>query len=348
MRDYLNLSGLPLWTVFLLFGASALVILITGAKLTRVADRLADLTGIGEALFGAVLLGATTSLPGIVTSVYTASAGFAQLSVSNAVGGIAAQTAFLAVADITYRRANLEHAAASIENLVQAALLMTLLALPLLAIAGPEVSVWAIHPASPMLLASYVFGITLVKKSRSAPLWKPHTTRETRLDEPQEARIGGQGLWRLWLLFVLFAVMVAAAGWMVAQTGIAISERTGLSESVVGMLFTAIATSLPELVTAVAAVRQGALTLAVGDIIGGNSFDVLFIALSDVAYRQGSIYHAIADEQSFTIALALLLSGILLLGLLRREKSGIANIGFESFFVLLFYAGSVVLMFFWS
>jgi cation:H+ antiporter len=102
MRDHLNLSGLPLWTVFVVFSGSALVILITGAKLTRVADRLADLTGIGEAMFGAVLLGATTSLPGIVTSVYTASAGFAQLSVSNAVGGIAAQTAFLAVADITF------------------------------------------------------------------------------------------------------------------------------------------------------------------------------------------------------------------------------------------------------
>ena len=88
----------------------------------------------------------------------------------------------------------------------------------------------------------------------------------------------------------------------------------------IGGLFTAVATSLPELVTSVAAVRQGALTLAVGGVIGGNAFDVLFVAFSDVAYRGGSIYHAITSQQIFVIALTLLLTGILLLGLLRRKK----------------------------
>lgn len=126
--------------------------------------------------------------------------------------------------------------------------------------------------------------------------------------------------------------------------GIAILARTGLSETVVGAFFTAIATSLPELVTAVAAVRQGALTLAVGDIIGGNTFDVLFIAFSDVAYRGGSIYHAISLNEVYMASLTIVLAGILLLGLLRREKSGIANIGFESFLVLVLYAMSVVVL----
>ncbi|NIQ53654.1 MAG: sodium:calcium antiporter, partial [Gemmatimonadetes bacterium] len=39
-----------------------------------------------------------------------------------------------------------------------------------------------------------------------------------------------------------------------------------------------------------AAVRQGALTLAVSDIVGGNFFDVLFVAAADLAFLQGSIY----------------------------------------------------------
>jgi cation:H+ antiporter len=41
-----------------------------------------------------------------------------------------------------------------------------------------------------------------------------------------------------------------------------------------------------------------------------------------------------------------LLTGILLLGLLRREKTGIANIGFESFLVLVIYIGAVALLFY--
>ncbi|MGB3554400.1 MAG: hypothetical protein WBA25_07155 [Jannaschia sp.] len=60
-------------------------------------------------------------------------AGDASLAFSNGLGGIAAQTAFIAVADIWHRRANLEHAAAELANLFQAAILMILLSLPVLA-----------------------------------------------------------------------------------------------------------------------------------------------------------------------------------------------------------------------
>ena len=133
---------------------------------------------------------------------------------------------------------------------------------------------------------------------------------------------------------------MGAAGWVVARTGSNIAEQTGLTDALVGAFLTAVVTSLPELVTSVTAVRRGALTLAVGGIIGGNAFDTIFLALSDVAYREGSIYHAISERQVFLISLTILLTGLLLLGLLRREKHGIANIGFESFLILVFYFGS--------
>ena len=126
---FLDFSNWSLWAIAGLFLLAVLVISIAGIRLTGVADRLADVSGLGEAIFGAVLLGGMTSLPGIVTSVWTGYQGYAELSVSNAIGGIAAQTMFLAIADMAYSRANLEHAAASVENLVQAALLMTLLAI---------------------------------------------------------------------------------------------------------------------------------------------------------------------------------------------------------------------------
>lgn len=110
-----------------LFAASAVVILLAGTRLTAVADILAERTGLGEAVVGAVLLGAATSLSGIVTSVTAAADGRAELAVSNAVGGIAAQTVFLAVADDVYRRAeealrkekkDLEDRANELENIL--------------------------------------------------------------------------------------------------------------------------------------------------------------------------------------------------------------------------------------
>ncbi|MDN5698212.1 MAG: hypothetical protein L0G70_09615 [Rubrobacter sp.] len=63
-------------------------------------------------------------------------------------------------------------------------------------------------------------------------------------------------------------------------------------------------------------------------------------------YREGSLYHAVAQQQVFLISLTMLLTGILLLGLLRRERKGFANIGFESLLVLLLYVGSFAFLIF--
>ncbi len=113
------LQAWPLAGLIALFIGATIVIFLAGWRLARFADRLADVTGMGEALAGALLLGASTSLPGILTSAVTAYRGYAELAFSNALGGIAAQTCFLAVADITYRHVNLEHAAASLANIMQ-------------------------------------------------------------------------------------------------------------------------------------------------------------------------------------------------------------------------------------
>lgn len=332
--------------VILVFALAALVIGVAGTRLSRLADRLADMTGLGEAIFGALLLGGTTSLPGIVASVTAAAGGYAELAVSNAIGGIAAQTMFLALADLVYRKANLEHAAASVENMLQGALLVVLLSLPMLASSGPEFTILAVHPVTLLIGVGYLFGLRIIGQARRTPYWRVSQTLETREDKPRESVQHGADLYRIWLAFACYGLVVAVAGYLVARTGIVIAERTGLSQTIVGGVLTAIVTSLPELVTSIAAVRQGALTLAVGGIIGGNTFDVLFLAFSDIAYREGSIYHAITGSQVFMISLTILLTGILVMGLLRREKHGIGNIGFESFLVLLFYFSAFALLFF--
>lgn len=333
-------TNMPLAAVITMFIVGSLVILVAGVRLVRIADELADITGMGEAVFGAVLLGASTSLPGIITSVTTAAAGFPQLAMSNAIGGIAAQTVFIVVADLAYRRANLEHAAASLENVVNGIVLCSLLAVVLLAASGPTWTLFGVHPASLMILAGYGFGLRIAQKMHKNPSWHPEQTHKTDEDEPDEPDDDNTS--RRWLLFTTFALSIGAAGYLVAVSSVAIVESTGLTESLVGALFTAVATSLPELATAVAAVRQGAPTLAVGGIIGGNAFDVIFVFFSDVAYRDGSIYHAIGGEERFLVSLAIVMTSVLLLGMVRREESGPANIGFEGILVLALYLGGMI------
>lgn len=320
------------------------MILLVGPWLSKLADRVADRTGLGEALVGSVLLGASTSLPGITTSVTAAWSGEPALAMSNAIGGIAAQTTFLAIADFFNRQANLEHAAASLPNILLGGLLIALLSLVLLAIDGPAFAAGGIHPVTPLLLIAYLGGLHLARRARTAPQWHPRQTRQTRADVPEPPKQGESGTTGLAMRFLIAAVLTAGAGWIIARTGIGLADQTGLSRSVVGGLFTALATSMPELVTAIAAVRAGALTLAVGNILGGNAFDVLFAAAADLAYRPGSIYHAVGASERFMVALAILLTATLVIGLIHREKRGVANIGFESLLTLLLYLAGFLIV----
>ncbi|MBB3184142.1 cation:H+ antiporter [Halomonas fontilapidosi] len=338
------LDDMSLGMALLLFGGCALVIGVVGTRLAGIVDDLADRTGLGEAIAGAVLLGMATSLSGIMVSVAAALADRPTLAMSNALGGIAVQTLFLTIADITHRRANLEHAAASLGNLMQAGLLLCLLSLVLIGRFAPDWTLWQVHPVTPLLVIGYLFGLRLVDRSRDNPMWRPAQTRETQEDVPAEQAMLLSAT-RLWLSFVVLAAMLGISGWLLERCAAVIATQTGLGQSVVGALMTAVVTSLPELVTSVAAVRRGALTLAVAGIIGGNAFDTLFVAASDIAYRGGSVYHAIPDTVALWVALSLLMTGILIVGMIHRERQGPAHIGFESVGIIACYlAGALALL----
>ncbi|MBF1801252.1 sodium:calcium antiporter [Alloalcanivorax profundimaris] len=325
------------------FAVCVAIVATAGVKITAVVDELADRTRVGEALAGAVLLGATTSLSGSVLSVTAALKGNADLALSNALGGIAVQTAFLAVADLFYRRANLEHAAASAANLMQGALLVTLMAVILVGAFSPPVTVFGIHPATPLLFGAYIYGLRLIQSTRDQPMWQPARTRETREDVPEEENLR-RSLRTLLIAFLGLGALLGVTGWALENAAAAIASQTGLAQTTMGLLLTATVTSLPELVTSVAAVRRGALTLAVGGIIGGNAFDTLFTAASDIAYQDGSIYAEMGDDLLVWVSLSILMTGALLMGLIRREEQGPGGIGFESVAVLLLYGLGILLV----
>ncbi|WP_375263717.1 sodium:calcium antiporter [Palleronia sp.] len=336
-----DFSTLALVAAFVVAGG---VILMAGLRMTGLADTLADRTGLGEALIGGVLLGAATSLSGIIVSVTAALDGYASLAFSNSVGGIAAQTVFLGVADMFYRKANLEHAAADLGNLFQGVVLMVLLMLPLVAMTTPEVAIWAIHPVSFAIPVVYAVGLIAGRAVHDAPMWEPVDTGDTKADQPEEedAESKAKSTQRLFLTFAALMILMGAAGYVVAKTASELADRMEISGTLMGALATAVVTSLPELVTTVAAVRRGALQLAVGGIIGGNTFDTLFLMASDISYRDGSLYHAVSSQDYFWIVSALLMTGILMGGLILRQRQGPGRIGIESALLLLVYGGAVV------
>lgn len=334
--------SLPVSIVVFVIGAA--VIGASGVRLVRLIDGLADRTGLGEAFVGMALLGAITSLSGLVLSITATLDELPELAVSNTVGGIAVQTTFLVFADLAYRRSNLEHAAASLPNLVSAATLVLLLALALAAAFGPEATILDVHPVSVLLFVGYLAGLRTVHQVRERPSWEPTNSAETREDVPDESAMETGSLGRMWTEVAVLAALTSVAGWSLARAGATIASETVLSATVVGAFFTATATSLPELVTTLAAVRRGALTLAVGGIVGGNSFDVLALSMTDAVYRPGSLYHAVGDQQLLVIAITIAMTGVLLLGLLARVRRAVLGVGAEGAVIALLYVVMLALV----
>lgn len=322
------------------FVVAALVIALAGTRLAGVVDRLADRTGLGEAVAGAVMLGGATSLAGLMVSVVAAASNEPSVAISNSVGGIAVQTAFVVALDVAYRDANLERAAASLANMFNSLLMVTLLGVVVLGVAMPPTTLFGIHPATMILLVVYGYGVRMGHQIAVHPLWYPEETSDDQFDEPDEPE-EGETLGGLWARFLALAAITGASGYVVGRAGLSLTEATGLSGTFVAVVFTAIATSLPELITGIAAVRAGAPTLAVGGIIGGNTFDVLFVAVGDIVYQRGSLYAQVTASDLFVIGWTMLLTGILGAGLIRRQRGWI---GFEGFAILGGYVGGLVIL----
>ena len=321
--------------------AMAGVIVVAGVRLTRVADSLAERTGLGDALGGALLLGAVTSLPGIVTTLTGSLEGDPGFGLANPVGGVAVQTVWLALADLIYRRANLEHAAASLENLLQALILVALLAIPVIAYATPDLRLGWIHPVTLLIPVAYGYGLHLLRRLQRSPMWKPVLTASTEEEgdgpSPSEASMTS-----LWSQLAALGLVVGVAGWIIGRAGLGLIAATGLPSGLVGFTFTTAITSLPELVVLVTAVRMGAPTLGVGNIIGGNTFDTLMIAMADLFYLEGPVYRDAGDQSLVLLGGTMLMTTVLAGALVVRDRKGI---GFEGVAIPMIYAGTVALIF---
>jgi cation:H+ antiporter len=333
--------------------AMAVVIVVAGVRLTRVADTLAERTGLGDALGGALLLGAVTSLPGNVTVVTGALGGDAGFALGNPVGGIALQTVWLAIADLVYRRANLEHAAASLQNVLQSIVLIAMLTVPVVAYATPTLTIGWVHPLTLLIPALYGYGLVLLRQMQRSPMWQPARTAQTADDDGDDGDDGrgddpdaagaedGTSTGRLWGVLAALGLLVGVAGWVVGRAGLSVVAATGLDGGLVGFTLTTAISSLPELVVLLTAVRMGQLTLGVGNIIGGNVYDTLMIALADVAYYQGSLYVDAGPTSLILLGGTLLMTATLAAGLVMRERRWI---GFEGVSIPVVYLGTIALV----
>lgn len=142
-------------------------------------------------------------------------------------------------------------------------------------------------------------------------LWMAKKGKEERKAEQEEQKIG-----MLLFLTVLGAVAIIFGSDLVVDSASEIAGFFGVSQRVIGLTIVAFGTSLPELVTSVTAAMRGKADIAIGNIVGSNVFNILFVTgttalITPVAYVSGFLVDGI---------LAVVAGVLLLLGVLRKQR----------------------------
>ncbi len=102
------------------------------------------------------------------------------------------------------------------------------------------------------------------------------------------------------------------------RSSTAIAAILGVSTGFVGATLVAVVTSLPEMVTTIAAVRIGAYDMAIGNLFGSNAFNIFALGLTDFFYKQGYFLANIDDTMLLAAILGLLLTAMGLFGNVTR------------------------------
>lgn len=339
--------GLPL--NFALFAVAATIVWIAGKHLTRYADAISNATGMGQAMIGIILLAGVTSLPEIGVTATASIAGNAELAVNNLFGSIAMQVAMLAVVDFFIGRKALTAVVPEPAIILQGSLNIILLSTAAAAMVVGDVSVFGIGAWAWGALFAYLACVRVLSLAQGRQPWlAAEGGRVARglIDAQEPMRHeDGQPLRTLLLKTGIVAAAILGAGFVVAKSGEAIAQQTGLGSSFVGFVLIALATSLPELSTALSAAKRGLFTMAISDILGTNLINVAMIFLVDLLDSGEPVLGRVSSFAVFGALLAVVLTGLFQAGLAERRDKAILRMGTDSILVLITYAGGVVLLY---
>jgi len=148
----------------------------------------------------------------------------------------------------------------------------------------------------------------------------------------------------VWIRFLISAAIVVITAIKLAEYGDIIAVRTHLGGVIVGTIFLAGATSLPELVASVSAFRAGVPNLAAGNLFGSNMVNVLLLALVDLVNYQVPLLRRIAISHALTAALTTILVLVAVVSMMVEIDAKIGWVGIDSMLLISLYFGGVWLI----
>ena len=242
--------------------AIGFVLLVKGADwFVDGASKVAEKFGIPQLVIGLTIVAIGTSLPEAAVSVSAALKGSAEITIGNVVGSNIMNVLLILgvtsiITPIAVQRSTVKYELPFV--IVISALLMWIGYTDNVVGRFDGVILWG-------LLLCYMFYLLLMAKKGQ--------------DSSEENEGGDKPMpvWKMILLIIVGAVMIVFGSDVAVDAATELARIFGMSERLIGLTIVAFGTSLPELVTSATAAIKGKADIAVGNIVGSNIFNILFV-----------------------------------------------------------------------
>lgn len=330
------------WLPWLELLGCAAVIGVAGSRLSRYGEIIADKTGMGGTWVGVVLLATVTSLPELVTGISAVTvAAVPNIAVGDALGSCVFNLALLFVLDFLHRGESV-YTRASHGHILSAGFGVMMIGLVglslLLSGRGRPWALAHVGVYTPAIALMYFIAMRTVFRYERRQMVEFAGEAADRFPEISLR----QALRR----YALAGLAVAAAGTWLPFVGAALAQQMGWHNSFVGTLFVAAATSLPEFVVTVSALRLGALDMAFANLLGSNLFNIFIVAVDDLFFLRGPILAHVSGLHIASAISAMAMSGIVIVGLLYRPPGRVLrSVGWISLLLLAGYLLNAYVLF---
>jgi cation:H+ antiporter len=340
--------------LILVFVAGVIATWVAGTALSKSTDALDKRFGFGEALGGIVLLAIAGSLPELAITVSAAAKGNLGLAAGNLIGGIAVQTLVLVVCDYFASRTQaLTFLVGSLVPVLEGSLVVFVTCGVLMGSLLPQsIAIGPMSPASLAIVIAWVAGIYAINTARKAHRWKvempgskpgrPHRRIEHPAETPTPITSSTP---RALVTFAVASAVTLVAGVFLEVSGSDLAGRAHITGVIFGATILSVASALPEISSGIAAVRLGDNELAVADIFGGNSFQVVLFLVADIIATKPVLPTA-GNQNAWLAVLGIALTIIYMYGVIIRHEGVFARLGRDSILAVVVFglgiAGLVV------
>ncbi|MBP9779225.1 sodium:calcium antiporter [Candidatus Gracilibacteria bacterium] len=315
------------------------LIFFAGKKLSYYGDLLSEITGLGKAWIGLILMASVTSLPELMVGISaSAIVQSADLAAGDILGSCLFNLGILAVMD-----AFLPKDRPLLANASQSHVLAAALGLILVSCVGVGLFLSADYNFGGIGVISLLFMLIYFGSMR---LIYQYTRKEQSENIQEEIKEHKFTLRQVIIRYIGFASIIIGAALFLPHFAEKIALMTGLGQSFVGTIFIAISTSLPEIAVSLAAIRMGSIDMSVGNLLGSNIFNVFILFIDDIFYTKGHFLSDVKDANIITVFGIAIMSAIVIIGLTYKSKLKQLILAWDAVAIVLVYIATITLLYF--